>query len=70
MKFHQDSEDCVKRLICELHGVPFSDLAWDEKLIRSHIKPQLDYTSRIIQFQLAADLGKKQPAQCQHVYSR
>ena len=65
----QDSEDCVKRLICELHGSS-DPLAWDERLIKSYIEPQLDYASPIIQFQLAANLGKRQVAACVSVYSR
>ncbi len=30
----QDSSDCVKKLICELHGAEdYDQLNWDEKLI-------------------------------------
>ena len=65
----QDSEDCVKRLICELHGSS-EPLAWDERLIKNYIEPELDYTSPIIQFQLAANLGKRQVSACVSVYSR
>ena len=65
----QDSEDCVKRLICELHGSS-EPLVWDERLIKNYIEPELDYTSPIIQFQLAANLGKRQVSACVSVYSR
>ena len=65
----QDSEDCVKRLICELYGSS-APLAWDERLIKNYIEPELDYTSPIIQFQLAANLGKRQVSACVSVYSR
>lgn len=64
----QDSTDCVKRLICELKSKP--QLDWDEELIMHTIPPNLDYSSPIIQFQLAADLGQKNPEQCSVVYSR
>ena len=59
----------MKRLICELHGSS-QPLAWDEMLIKNYIEPELDYTSPIIPFQLAANLGKRQVSQCQSVYSR
>eukprot|EP00095_Tigriopus_kingsejongensis_P005941 maker-scaffold316_size209483-snap-gene-1.38 protein:Tk05941 transcript:maker-scaffold316_size209483-snap-gene-1.38-mRNA-1 annotation:"PREDICTED: uncharacterized protein LOC103505216" len=64
----QDSTDCAKRLICELKSK--KELDWDEELIMQTIPPQLDYASPIIQFQLAADLGQKNPEQCSIVYSR
>ena len=65
----QDSEDCAKRLICELYGSS-ETLAWDERLIKNYIQPKLDYASTIIQFQLAADLGRRQVSACVTVYSR
>ena len=65
----QDSEDCAKRLICELYGSS-ETLAWDERLIKNYIQPVLDYASPIIQFQLAADLGRRQVSACVTVYSR
>ena len=65
----QDSEDCAKRLICELYGSS-ETLAWDERLIKNYIQPKLDYASPIIQFQLAADLGRRQVSACVTVYSR
>ena len=61
----------MKRLICELRGKSKrTALDWDEALIMKSIPAKIDYASPIIQFQLAADLGKKRPDQCQVVYSR
>jgi hypothetical protein len=61
----------VKRLICELRSKNYeSDLDWDEQLIYEYIRPVIDYTSPIVQFQLAADLGERQGDQCKVVYSR
>ncbi len=67
----QDSSDCVKRLLCELQGkIGDAGLDWDERLIYDYISPSLNYDSPIIQFQLAADLGSRNPEQCRVVYSR
>ncbi len=92
----QDSSDCVKKLICELHSSKGEEpLAWDEELIRHAVdnrqvhrscdryvyfrhvsyacillNSRIDYSSPFVQFQLAADLGQKQPEQCSVVFSR
>lgn len=71
----QDSNDCVKRLLCELQAryENGEKLTWDEELILSYISPNIDYNSPIIQFHLAAHLGSmnpQNPEQCRIVYSR
>ena len=55
----QDSGDCVKRLLCELQAK--EELDWDEKLIMGSVPRRIDYASPIIQLQLAADLGQRNP---------
>jgi len=64
----QDSSDCVKRLICELQGKRTPD--WDEALIVTAVESNIDYSSPHVQFQLAADLGRRNADQCAIVYSR
>ena len=67
----EDSGDCLKRLLCELQSKDDKSLAWDEALIKHSVDSNLDYTSPILQLQIAVDLGRKQGSkQCSVVYDR
>eukprot|EP00088_Acartia_fossae_P008904 TRINITY_DN1428_c0_g1_i4.p1 TRINITY_DN1428_c0_g1~~TRINITY_DN1428_c0_g1_i4.p1 ORF type:complete len:173 (-),score=31.83 TRINITY_DN1428_c0_g1_i4:300-818(-) len=65
-----DYDDCGKKFLCLLAGN--SDLEWDEKLIieKYSINPaRMDYTSPTVQFNVATQVGKTNPENCENVYS-
>ncbi|QQP48649.1 Uncharacterized protein FKW44_009025, partial [Caligus rogercresseyi] len=65
-----DTSECIKKLICILHGITPKRRTWDEQKIVEAISPKLEFQSQNIQLQLAAKLGRTKPAQCPEVYSR
>jgi len=67
----EDSDECVKRLLCELQGRLDDELSWDERLIKKSVTPSNDYAASYPQFQFAAYLGERQGSEkCNVVYTR
>uniref|UniRef100_A0A0K2TSI0 Uncharacterized protein n=2 Tax=Lepeophtheirus salmonis TaxID=72036 RepID=A0A0K2TSI0_LEPSM len=67
-----DASDCAKRLVCEVNGTPLENFSKEETMIARLFNPDhLDITKITVEFDLAAQIGKRVGIeQCAVLYER
>ncbi|XP_040575809.1 uncharacterized protein [Lepeophtheirus salmonis] len=67
-----DTSDCAKRLVCELNGIALEEMGTQEAVLQGLFDPDnLDITKSTVEFDLAAQIGKRVGIrQCALIYER
>ncbi|CAB4070267.1 unnamed protein product [Lepeophtheirus salmonis] len=67
-----DASDCAKKLVCEVSGLTLEDMNSEETMIARLFNPdQLDVAKATVEFDLAAQIGKRVGIQqCSIIYER
>uniref|UniRef100_A0A0K2VBN3 Uncharacterized protein n=1 Tax=Lepeophtheirus salmonis TaxID=72036 RepID=A0A0K2VBN3_LEPSM len=68
----RDASDCAKKLVCEVSGLTLEDMNSEETMIARLFNPdQLDVAKATVEFDLAAQIGKRVGIQqCSVIYER
>lgn len=64
----QDTDDCAKKLLCELSRK--KDRTWDEDLVYTYYDQPVDYMSDSLFFNIAVQVGKDGERDCQDAYPK